>query len=32
MLIPEWRDDAHILKEAIFLSFFDHARVLIHFF
>src|SRR6266487_2029383 len=32
MLIPEWRDDAHILKEAIFLSFFVHARVLIHFF
>jgi len=32
MLIPEWRDDAHVLKEAIFLSFFVHARVLIHFF
>src|SRR5437762_909232 len=32
MLIPECRDDAHILKEAIFLSFFVHARVLIHFF
>ena len=32
MLIPEWRDEAHILKEAIFLSFFVHARVLIHFF
>jgi hypothetical protein len=32
MLIPEWRDDAHILKEAMFLSFFVHARVLIHFF
>lgn len=32
MLIPEWRDDAPILKEAIFLSFFVHARVLIHFF
>ena len=32
MLIPEWRDDAHIMKEAIFLSFFVHARVLIHFF
>src|SRR5438552_8617972 len=32
MLIPEWRNDAHILKEAIFLSFFVHARVLIHFF
>jgi len=32
MLIPEWRDDAHILKEAIFLSFFVHARALIHFF
>jgi hypothetical protein len=32
MLIPEWRDDAHILKEAVFLSFFVHARALIHFF
>ena len=32
MLIPEWRDEADILKEAIFLSFFVHARVLIHFF
>jgi hypothetical protein len=32
MLIPEWRDDAPMLKEAIFLSFFVHARVLIHFF
>ena len=32
MLIPECRDEAHILKEAIFLSFFVHARVLIHFF
>ena len=31
MLMPEWREDAHILKEAIFLSFFVHARVLIHF-
>jgi hypothetical protein len=32
MFIPEWRDDAHILKEAIFLSFFVHARALIDFF
>ena len=32
MLIPEWREDAHMLKEAIFLSFFVHARELIHFF
>src|SRR5438094_7096500 len=32
IFIPEWRDDAFILKEAIFLSFFVHARVLIHFF
>jgi hypothetical protein len=32
MLIPEWRDDANIMKEAIFLSFFVHARMLIHFF
>ena len=32
MLIPECREDAHMLKEAIFLSFFVHARVLIHFF
>jgi hypothetical protein len=32
MLIPEWREDAHILKEAVFLSFFVHARALIHFF
>ncbi|HEX3251695.1 MAG TPA: hypothetical protein VHS05_19830 [Pyrinomonadaceae bacterium] len=32
MLIPECRDDAYILKEAIFLSFFVHARALIHFF
>jgi hypothetical protein len=32
MFIPEWRDDAPILKEAIFLSFFVHARALIDFF
>jgi hypothetical protein len=32
MFIPEWRDDAHMLKEAIFLSFFVHARTLIDFF
>ena len=32
MLIPEWRDEAYILKEAVFLSFFIHARVLTHFF
>ena len=32
MLIPECREEAHILKEAVFLSFFVHARVLIHFF
>src|SRR5436190_15641888 len=32
MVVPEWREDAYMLKEAIFLSFFVHARVLIHFF
>lgn len=32
MLIPDWREDAPMLKEAIFLSFFVHARVLIDFF
>jgi hypothetical protein len=32
MLIPEWRDHAPILKEAVFLSFFVHARALIYFF
>jgi hypothetical protein len=32
MFIPNWRDDAPMLKEAIFLSFFVHSRALIHFF
>jgi len=32
LIIPAWRDDAPMLKEAIFLSFFVHARNLIHFF
>ena len=26
MLIPKWRDEAPLLKEAVFLSFFVHAR------
>ncbi|RXK55636.1 hypothetical protein ESB00_07040 [Oleiharenicola lentus] len=32
LIIPAWREDAPMLKEAIFLSFFVHARNLIHFF
>ena len=32
MVIPECREGAPMLTEAIFLSFFVHARVLIHFF
>jgi hypothetical protein len=32
LVIPAWRDDTPMLKEAVFLSFFVHARNLIHFF
>jgi hypothetical protein len=32
LIIPAWRENAPMLKEAIFLSFFVHARNLLHFF